>query len=305
MNRLFFLLLLSATLPACQQAPAHFEHHEVIAGIEHTLWIEGADRKAAQRASEAVFSELRLLSSFTQPVNSKPMARTNLLLRSGEWFSVNPSITGILKSSIKYYNMTNGIFNPAALGTLREAWGIYADPDMPKSPNENDLQTLLSSLPTMDDIQFDAIRLRGNNKHIRLDFDYLSYGYAIDTEIQHLQDMGIQNARLKISGADRIIGTIPGTGDRAAPATCDRAIPTHTDAKNPIPAEGILNLKTGQPLENVSGIRVVADNASDATVACWALLVSDSSEWPQLVKRLHVASATLLDAKGAAHSIAK
>ncbi|MDX5152019.1 MAG: FAD:protein FMN transferase [Acidiferrobacterales bacterium] len=304
MKRLL-LLSIMALLPACQQQPKEFQHNETIAGIDHTLWIIGVNEKTAQRASSAVFSELRLLSKFTQPIRSKPMARTNILLRSGEWFSVNPSMTGILKESVKYYGLTNGLFNPAALGALREAWGVYADPDIPAPPKEKDLQALLTDLPTMNDIQFDAIRMRGNNKHIRLDFDYFAYGYAVDTEIQHLKDLGIQNARLQIDGVDRVIGSVPGTAGRAGPAECERSIPQMTGTRRPPEFNHVLNPRTGRPVENVSKIKVAADTASDAAVACWALLVGDPGSRPELVTRLNVASATITDASGEFHVVGK
>lgn len=305
MKRIPLILAIIVWLPACHQKAEQFQHHETIAGVDHTLWIGGVNQKTAQRASEAVFSELRLLSNFTQPVGSKPMSRTNILLRSGEWFSVNPSMTGILKESVKYYEKTNGLFNPAALGALREEWGFYADPDIPAPPKQKELQALLTDLPTMNDVQFDAIRMRGNNKHIRLDFDYLAYGYAVDTEIEHLKELGIPNAHLQIHGVDRVIGTVPGVGKRSGPAVCKRSIPVLTGTHRPVEFNNVLGLKNGHPVENVSAIEVTADNASDAAVACWALLVSDTDSWPKLAKSLNLTSAMITDATGNVHRIGK
>jgi len=304
MKRLL-LLLIVVLLPACQQQAKEFRFHETIAGIDHTLWIAGVNEKTAQRAHNAVFSELRLLSKFTQPVQSKPMARTNILLRSGEWFSVNPSMTGILKESVKYYKLTDGLFNPAALGALREAWGVYADPDILAPPKESDLQALLADLPTMNDIQFDAIRMRGNNRRIRLDFDYLAYGYAIDTEIQHLQELGIQNARLQIDGMDRVIGHVPGTSGRKGPAECERSIPVKTGTHRPLEFNRVLDPRSGRPIEDANKVEVAADTASNAAVACWALLLSDPDSSTGLAKRLHVASATITGASGKSRVIGK
>lgn len=303
MKRISLLLAIMFWLPACQQQPEQYQHRETIAGIDHTLWISGVNQKTAQRATDAVFSELRLLSRFTQPVASKPMSRTNILLRSREWFSVNPSMTGILKESMKYYEKTGGLFNPVALGAMREEWGVYADPDNPTPPKPEALQALLAGLPTMNDIQFDAIRMRGNNKHIRLDFDYFAYGYAIDTEIQHLKDMGIRNARLQISGVDRVIGTLPGIGKRAGPAECKRSIPVIPGTHQPVKFNDVLSLKTGQPVQNVSAIEVAADTGSDAAVACWTLLVSDPAARQKLAHQLNVVSARITDAKGDIHHI--
>lgn len=304
MNRNWLLLLLALPLllPAgCQQQPSLVRHQEAIAGINHTLWIAGSDQKTAQRAVGAVFSELRLLSNFTHPVESKPISRTNVLLRSGEWFSVNPSMTGILKESVRYFEKTDGLYNPAGLGALRQEWGLYADPDLPIPPKEKELQALLADLPTMDDIHFDAIRLRGDNKRVRLDFDYLAYGYAIDMEIQHLQELGIKNARLQIGRVDRVIGTLPDTGKRAGPAVCTREIPVEPGTSRPRERNAILSLRTGHPIDQVSAISVAAGNASDASVACWVLLIGNADEWPELSKQLGVIEARITDADGNIH----
>ena len=292
--RLFPLLIL---LSACQPQPP-VSHEEEIAGIVHTLWIYDTDSKQAKRAVDAVFSELRLLSGYTEPRQSKPMARTNTMLRSREWFSVNPSMTGILKQSIDYYDKTGGTYNPAALGGLRQQWGFYSDTEASVPPKEKDVQAFLADLPTMKDIEFDGIRVRGRNPRIYLDFDYLGYGYAIDLQIAHLQQLGIHNARLRINQVERSIGRVPGIAYKSGQAHCHRSIATKPGSGQAAAIHDVISTRTGHPTEDAASIDVTANNASDASVACWALLVSEAESHRRLADQLGIIRATLVDANG-------
>lgn len=299
-----FLLLLAS---ACQQQVA-ITHHEKIAGIDHSLWIYDTDTSKARRAISATFSELRLLSNFTEPVNSKPISRTNALLRSREWFSVNPSVTHILKRSIEYYNKTDGLYNPVALGVLREKWGLYNKSEELITPKEKDLQQFLADLPTMNDIEFDGIRLRSRNSHMRLDFDYLAYGNAIDIEMQHLQELGIQNARLRIGPVESVIGIVP-DGDatplvnslESGQSACKRQIPLATGEIDSSIRHDVIDTKTGHPIDHVKEITVVANSARNATIACWTLMVSSPANRQGLTEKLGVILAIVIDADGQKH----
>lgn len=291
------LLSLFFLLSACQPQPPAL-HEEKIAGIAHTIWIYDTDPKRAQRAIDAVFSELRLLSEYTEPRQSKPMARTNVLLRSREWFSVNPSMTGILKQSIQYYDKTAGVYNPAALGALRQQWGFYAGAGGPVRPKEKALQAFLADLPGMKDIEFNGIRVRGHNPHISLDFDYLGYGYAIDLQIAHLQQLGIRNARLRIGQVERSIGQVPDTGYKSGQARCIRSIVTKPGANEAATIHDVIDTISGHPIDHAASIDVTARNASDAAVACWALLVSEPDSHGRLVDQLGVVRAVLVDIDG-------
>lgn len=280
------LLTLLLLLSACQQSTS-FEHHEDIAGIPHSLWIAGSDQPTATRASNAVFSELRLLSTFTHPVQSKPISRINTLLRSREWFSVNPSMTTILKQSVEYYRKTDGMFNPAALGAFRELWGAYSTTPPTVAPPEKDIETLLADLPTMEDVRFDGIRLRGNNPRLRLDFDWLAYGYAIDLQMEQLRELGIANARLKIDGVEMTLGNID--GGVAGQAVCHRTPTAPTDS---------IDTRTGHPVDNVTELTVFAKTASDAAVGCRVLLISNTESRQRMVDQLHLVEARLTSRDG-------
>lgn len=284
--------LFLATLLAigCQQQPSVLEHHETIAGIPHSLWIASHDQSQARRASNAVFTELRLLSEFTHPVNSKPISRVNVLLRSGEWFSVNPSMTGILSQSADYYRATGGIYNPPGIGALRELLGWYRPVGGQFRPDKQLLGAVLSQLPTMEQIELDGIRMRGTNKRIRLDFDWFAHGYAIDMQIDHLRQLGIDNARLRIQGIEKTVGRIPGMTDVNETAACRREL---------VPGKhAVIDPATGTPQDRVRSVEVTAARASDASVACLVMFLSDTRSWKRLATDLNLAEARIITSDG-------
>lgn len=302
------LLVVAGTVSSCQQ-PIVNEHTETIEGVDYTLTIYGHSRKQGDRATEAVFAELRLLAGLTDPMHSKAIARTNVLLQGGEWFSVNPSVTQILKQSIRYYTLTGGLFNPAILGALKEKYGFYGTATPTAPSNQRELQNFLVAPPTMKDVNFDGIRLQGTHPGIRLDFDYLAYGYAIDIEIEHLRELGIENATLRVGDVQRVMGpeakrrhpfsfrTASGQGNSVlAPggsAFCER-----TAGAGP---RLILHPVTGQPVSQVRSIQLTADTASDASVACWVLMAGSPDQWQQLAARIGVTAAVLESSDGQYH----
>jgi len=297
-------IIIATTVSACQQ-PAVYEHTETIDGVDYALSIYGHTEKQSNRAIEAVFAELRLLAGYTDPVHSKPMARTNVLLRGGEWFSVNPSVTQILKQSIRYHELTGGLFNPAVLGALKEKYGLYQTETAAAAPSQRELQNFLATPPTMKHVNFDGIRLQGTHPGIRLDFDYLAYGYAIDIEMDHLRELGIKNATLRIGGVRRIMGPKAALahpsrfhkpGQPAASggsAFCQRSIGSGDRI--------VLHPATGQPVSDVRSIELVANTASDASVACWVLLLSPIDQWQTLATRIGVSAAVLESSDGQYH----
>ena len=301
MNRFILpalVLIITGVVGACQR-PDTYGHAETIAGVDYSLTIYGHSRKQSDRAIEAVFAELRLLAGYNDPVQGKPLARTNVLLRGGEWFSVNPSVTQILKHSIRYHELTGGLYNPAVLGALKERYGLYEDAKKITPPNERELQNFLASPPTMKDVNFDGIRLQGTHPGIRLDFDFLAYGYAIDIQLQHLHELGIRNAVLQIGNVRRAIGPRamleqpinfrhskpPAGAPVSGSAFCERS----TENGNAI----VMHPVTGQPVSTVRSVQLVAQSASDASVACWVLLASPVDQWQQMAARINLVAAVL------------
>lgn len=184
LNIFIILPILFSTifLFACQSEAV--EYHEC--GILDTcisLTIKDKDHNKARRALATAVSDIRRLQRMVHPTQSGGMLRTNALIKSGEWFSVNPSLFNLIKESKKLYRTSKGYYNPAA-GNMDAA-----------SPAR---ETTKDDKATMDDIEFEGIRVRSKNPQVKLDFGYALHGHVVDTIIDYLNSIEIENALLQV-----------------------------------------------------------------------------------------------------------
>lgn len=246
------------------------------------------ERDLAGRAIKAVTHDLKLLDSFTDAKKANPMLRTNALLQSGEWFSVNPSLYELIKQSQDYFRSTEGMFNPAALGALRQAWGFYQETPKPELKTINHL---LKQDLTMNDIEIKGIRVRGRKADLKLDFDLLAVGYAIDSQIEHIEELGIPQAALRIGPITGTLGYVPQPILLDMPGykitlSGGEAMCQFSAHDNRFPDRGRLDPRSAWPVKPIPTIVVIHNNARTASVACAALSVAGENEWEQLVHGL-------------------
>lgn len=257
-------------------------HHDVEIALYST------DRDLARRTIKAVTHDLQLLDSFTDANKAKPILRTNALLQSGEWFSANPSLYELINQSQKYSQSTRGIFNPAALGALRQAWGFYQETPKPELKTINHL---LKQDLTMNDIEIKGIRVRGRKADLKLDFDLLAVGYAIDNQLEHMKEQGILQAALRIGPITGTLGYEPQSipldslGKKITLASGE-AICQFSARDSRFPNRGRLDPRSAWPVKPIPNIVVIHNNARTASVACAALSVAGENEWEQLVHGL-------------------
>lgn len=286
--RLIFLLITSAALLSCNQnqrvtATQHLFGYDV----EITLY--AADRALARRALAAVTDDLKLIDSYTDARKSRPMLRINSMLQSREWFSMNPALYKLTKLSRIYYQKTGAAFNPAALGAMRQAWGFYQstpNPDLKK------INSLLKQELSMQDIEIKGIRVRGRKTQLQLDFDLLAIGYAIDSQLEHLTELGIDQAVLRIGPITGSLGTVAQTiviNDRShVDLEPDEAICQFSASDSRFPRHGRIDPRSAWPVKPIPTVTVIHGDARTASVACAALSVASENEWDSLVQNLEL-----------------
>lgn len=288
MKRACFLMVSLLPLAACEQQN-EFTYRQHFVGHEVELVLRVDDKSKAERAAAAVMRDLKLIESYSDPQSSKPLARTNVLLQSQEWFSINPSVYRQIRQARNFYGKSGGWFNPAALGAWRKLWGEYDSGAQKRVPEKAEIAALRDASPTMDDIEVSGIRVRGHNKDLQLDFDLLAAGYAIDTEIEQLAELGIKSARLRIGPVGRVVG-IP---DHAIslPSGTDK-VPLEPgeaycliDGKQPQPYR-YFDPHTGQALEPGADVAVIHADAQTAAAACVAILTGGGQGWPLVTRGL-------------------
>jgi thiamine biosynthesis lipoprotein ApbE len=287
MKRACFLIA-SLLLAACEQQN-EFTYRQHFVGHEVELVLHVDDKSKAERAAAAVMRDLKLIESYSDPQSSKPLARTNVLLQSREWFSINPSVYRQIRQARNFYDKSGGWFNPAALGAWRKLWGEYDRGAQKRVPAKARIAALRDANPSMDDIEVSGIRVRGHNKDLQLDFDLLALGYAIDTEIEQLAELDIKSALLRIGPVGRVVG-IP---DHAV------SLPNSTDKVPLVPGEAYCFIDgkrqqpyryfdphTGQAVEPGADVAVIHADAQTAAATCVAILIGGKQGWSVVTRGL-------------------
>ncbi len=271
---------------SCNQSPKHTVNQRLF-GAEVEINIYTPDRSLANRALEAVTHDLKLIDGFTDAEKAKPLSRVNVLLQSGEWFSVNPSLYELIQLSRGYFQRTGGAFNPVALGALRQAWGFNQGSP---TPDLKTLNHLLKQDLTMNDIEIKGIRMRGRKAELKLDFDLLAVGYAIDSQLEHLGELGIGQADLRIGPVTGTLGTAAQTitiDDRYNVALePGEALCRFSARDSRFPEFGRIDPRSAWPVKPIPTIVVIHHNARAASVACATLSIAGEDEWDSLVQNL-------------------
>lgn len=209
------------------------------------------------------------------------------MLQSREWFSINPALYELVRQSSEFYRKTDGVFNPAALGALRQAWGFYqATPN----PDIKKINSLLKQDLTMEDIEIEGIRVRGRKTQLKLDFDLLTIGYAIDSQLEHLSELGIEQAILRIGPVTGSLGTKPQTialnDHDYVELKPGEAICHFSASDSRFPQLGRIDPRSAWPVKPVPSVTVIHDQARTASVACATLLLAGDDMWQQLITGL-------------------
>jgi thiamine biosynthesis lipoprotein ApbE len=235
-----------------------------------------------------VTRDLELIDGYTDLNKASALSRVNMMLQSGEWFSANPSLYELIKQSQKYSMKTGGMFNPAALGALRQAWGFYLERPRPELKKINHL---LKQDLAMTDIEIKGIRMRGRKVDLKLDFDLLAVGYAVDSQLEHMEELGILQAALRIGPITGTLGYLPQSFPLDSPGnkitlTSGEAMCRFSARDSRFPDRGRLDPRSAWPVKPIPTIVVIHNNARAASVACVALSVAGENEWEQLVQSL-------------------
>ncbi len=311
---LFWMALL---LAGCGAEEPVFETRFLAFGTLVDLSISGAPRAQAEAAATAIEQDFQTMHHLWHAWDPGPLGRVNRLLPSGERFAAPPSVLALIGLGQELSARSDGLFNPA-IGGLVDLWGFHRDdPSQWTPPDDDRIQAFVQQLPSMADIETDGIFLRGANPRLKLDFGALGKGYGIDLAIEHLREMGIENAILNAGGDLRAIGS---RGDRPwriairRPAGAgalgiiavsgDEAVFTSGDYERKFEHQGrryhhIIDPRTGYPARGSLSVTVLHADATTADAAATALFIAGPDGWHALAARMGIRYVLLVDDQGA------
>jgi len=315
------LILLSslfiATLTGCEKADPVYNRQFLSFGTITNISIIGVSHHKASLAADILEEDFQTMHNTWHAWNPGPLKRTNDLLVSGESFSAPPSLIPLFNKAKALSNASNGLFNPT-IGNLLQLWGFQGKKDgqCTKPPSEEKIKQLVSQNPSVNDIILNGISIQSKNPAVKLDFGAIGKGYGIDLAIQHLKEIGIENAIINAGGDMRAIGSRQGQPWRIAirspsgsgiigfiESSDDSSIFTSGNYERNFTHKGnlyhhIIDPRTGYPAKHSVAVTVIHKNATTADAAATALFVAGPDDWPQIAANMGIEHVLLIDEAG-------
>jgi len=304
-----------------QPPQGHTFHHSIYSfGTLVDVSIYGVDEETAEQAFEQLEADFNYMHVTWQPWRRSALARDNQLLASQEWFSDAPSVRPLIILGKKLTTLSDGLFNPA-IGKLIKLWGFtQGEHETGLPPNDADIQVLVKSQPSTNDIEIKGIRMRSRNPDVFLDLGGFAKGYGIHRTINALKAMGIKNAIINAGGDLQAIGTHGKRPWRIAvqhprkkktalayiDLNPDDSVFTSGDYERFFDYNGkryhhIIDPRTGYPAQGLQSVTVIHTDPTLADAASTALFVAGVKDWPRIAKKMGITSVLLIDAQGKIH----
>ncbi len=323
-SRVVSILFLTSTLvlSGCTEPKPVNEFHETVftMGTLVEVTIIGEKEALAEQAFTAILDDFNYMHNTWHPWKYNALKRINNLLVTGAKFSLAPSILPLIKKSQVLSKQSQGLFNPA-IGQLIKMWGFHQDnlDEIIEPPEDEQIQAFLSDLPSMSDIEFSNLSMRGTNKNIQLDFGAFAKGVAVDTTIEHLKEFGIKNAIINAGGDLRAIGNNNGRPWRigirnprakgvfaAVEVSGDESVFTSGDYERYFESDGkryhhIIDPRTGYPANKTRSVTVIHSEAGTADAAATALFIAGPEKWPEIAQAMGIKYVMLIARNGDVH----
>ena len=289
----------------------------------HTLVEIKAYGDNVEEAVNAAFNEIERINLFLN--NYDPKSEVSLLNRSAglEEVALSPETLEALLLAQFYGRLTGGALD-ITIGPLLKLWGftqeIPAPEGGPPSPNELDKtkQIVDYNLINLDVINGTALLLKHG---MWIDAGSFTKGYAVDRAARVLKKNGVQRALIAAGGTILAVGKKSGgkywqVGIRhprhegslmGSVALEDQAISTSGDYERFYRSGErrichIIDPRSGQPIESVQSISVIAPSAMASDALSTALFVLGTQEGINLVNNLPDTEALVVDQEGVQHT---
>lgn len=296
-----------------------FQHRIYTFGtqVDISIWHDNPD--TVKQALKRLDEDFQRLHAAWHPWEPGAIKRLNQLLPTGGWFTAATSVLPLLQESVRLSLLSKEYFNPA-IGKLVDLWGFHRqNPKQPFQPDINLINKVQNNIPSMQDIEFDGIRIRGHNPYLQFDPGGIAKGFALELSVQTLNTYAIKNAMINAGGDIKVIGKkgesqwhigIQHPRSERALASIqlneNESIFTSGDYQRFYMQNGkrrhhIINPFTGEPTAQTIASTVLHDNAAAADAAATALMVAGKQNWLEVISAMDISEAMLLTSDGELH----
>ena len=308
------------TISGCSPKQPRYDTRFLAFGTLMDLTIVGIPADQAAKAADIIEADFLQMHKAWHAWDPGPLGQVNRMLKSGKSFSAPPSVMPLIRLGKSLSEQSEGLFNPA-IGHLIDSWGFHRnDPTGSKPPPRETIERLLKDNPKMQDIEIEGLSLRGTNPAVKLDFGAFGKGYGIDLAVDHLKEMGIENAIVNAGGDLRAIG-LRETGDPwkiairhpenngiigSLEIAGDESIFTSGNYERNFTWEGrryhhIIDPRTGYPSEGSASVTVLHNNSTTADAAATALFIAGPRDWHRIARNMGIRFVLLVAENGDLH----
>lgn len=305
-------------------APAGSEHRAVFAvfGTEVELQLRGATDLQAESTFRDVGATLQRQHRDLHPWEDGALMALNRALAAGKPHRTTPEIVELIETSAALEETTGGNFNPA-IGALVNLWGFhtsnYPITDPPPAPALID--ALVAHAPSMHDLEREGRTVRARNRAVRLDFSGIAKGLAAERTCAIVAEHEVESAMVN-AGGDVMVCSAGQRPWRVAVRGPDGGVLETLEIDRPLAVftsgnyyrfgefEGeryahILDAATGDPVDEVMQVTVIARDPLLADAAATAFVVAGTGRWRNLAEALSVERVIVIDAEGSISRIDK
>ena len=261
-----------------------------------------------QEAVDSAFSEIKRLDKlFSAYDSTSPVYRINDKCIGSIDISEYPEIYHLIEKSMMLGMISSGAFD-AGIGNITDLWGF-------NNQKEKSLPDSLNITAAMQNSGIANIVLSKDNlvknKPIKLNFDAIAKGYAVDKAWEVLTSFGINNflinagGEIRANGRDWKIGIKHprNQGMLCSVNPAGMALATSGDYENYFFAGGrrychIINPETGYPADQCQSVTVISRDVMTADALATAVFVLGSVDGLALVNQMDNTECLIVDKNG-------
>ncbi len=291
-----------------------FKKSKTLMGTEMEITVVSADEKAAHKAIDAAFAEIRRIEELMSTYIPESQVSKINSAAGDKAVRVDKELLSLIKKSKEYAELTDGGFN-IAVGPLIKLWKIAEGENIPGSEEIKRAKEIINYKDIAVDEKKSAVFLR--KKGMAIDLGGIAKGYASDRAEIVLKKNGI------VSGIVAVAGDINAFGKKADGNKWrvgiqhprkkdafigiieleDEAVSTSGDYERFFIKDGkryhhIIDPKTGKPADKCQSVTIVAKEATATDALSTGIFVIGLEKGMELIERLPDVEGIIIDAKG-------
>ena len=310
------LSVMASMLAGCSQRDELYESQIYVFGTLADVSVWGVKEEKARAAVNAIAADFQREHHEWHAWEPGPLVDINKAIAAGKPVQVPASILPLITRSREISDLSEGLFNPS-IGRLLNLWGFQSSerPNGPP-PSRAAVAKLVDAHPSMDDLTLKGDMLYSSNPAVQLDFGGIAKGYAVDLALQHLRQLGVNNAIVNAGGG---LGVIGRHGDRPwrvgirhpqgkgilASLDVNDGESVHTSGNyerfreyEGVHYAHILDPRTGWPVDSITSCTVISKDGTLADAAATALVIAGVKDWHRLAKKMGIKYVMLVDEAG-------